>query len=314
MNKNLGRKKSRSYAMKGGAGPYEYESVPLTQNNPFTHFAVNSNDGKSYNFNIPEKTSGGFFSKTTTPAVNFTSFCELYQYYQANSPISCIQQQFLGKDGTRYKAPSFVDILGFILLLMGTQQNTGGTMNLDDSEFFKTLCNLLLLVVNKGPICEDQSGQLLMSLRLREEILKQIKKKFLPSFTIHEMVTLPITSLDKSQIDRLLGLFKKVLFFYKYDTLPLSNYLTFEIMSTTPDKAFRAFGASTTVDSEKFKNDIKEPSNKFRNNSKLYTNDALESGPGMVLGGRGRTRVNRSNKNRRSRTRRSRTRRTRRRY
>ena len=314
MKKNLGRKKSRSYAMKGGAGPYEYESVPLTQNNPFTHFAVNSNDGKSYNFNIPEKTSGGFFSKTTTPAVNFTSFCELYQYYQANSPISCIQQQFLGKDGTRYKAPSFVDILGFVLLLMGTQQNTGGTMNLDDSEFFKTLCNLLLLVVNKGPICEDQSGQLLMSLRLREEILKQIKKKILPSFTIHEMVTLPITSLDKSQIDRLLGLFKKVLFFYKYDTLPLSNYLTFEIMSTTPDKAFRAFGASTTVDSEKFKNDIKEPSNKFRNNSKLYTNDALESGPGMVLGGRGRTRVKRTNKNRRMRTRRSRTRRTTRRY
>ena len=151
-----------------------------------------------------------------------------------------------------------------------------------------------------------------MSLRLREEILKQINKKFLPSFTIHEMVTLPITSLDKYQIDRLLGLFKKVLFFYKYDTLPLSNYLTFEIMSTTPDKAFRAFGASTTIDSEKFKNEIKEPSNKFRNNSKLYTNAALESGPGMALGGRGRTRVKRSNKNIRMRTRRSRTRRTRR--
>ena len=112
MKKNLGRKKSRSYAMKGGAaGPYVYEGVPLTLDNPLTHFAVNSNDDGSYNFNIPEKKTGGFFSKTT-PAVNFTSFCELYQYYQANSPISCIQQQFLGKDGTtRYKAPSFVDIL-----------------------------------------------------------------------------------------------------------------------------------------------------------------------------------------------------------
>ena len=72
MKKNLGRKKSRSYAMKGGAGLYVYEGVRLALDNPYTHFAVNSNDDGSYNFNIPEKTTGSFFSKKTTPAFGTT--------------------------------------------------------------------------------------------------------------------------------------------------------------------------------------------------------------------------------------------------
>ena len=318
MKKNLGRKKSRSYAMKGGAaGPYVYEGVPLTLDNPYTHFAVNSNDDGSYNFNIPEKKTGGFFSKTT-PAVNFTRFCELYQYYQANSPISCIQQQFLGKDGTtRYKAPSFVDILGFILLLMGTEPNTAGGMNLHEDKFFKTSCNLLLLVMNRGPICEDQAGTLLMSYKLREEILLKQIQKFLPSFTIDQMTTLPITSLGKSQIDRLLEMFKKVLFFYRYNALPSAGYLTFERMSST-EQASRAFGPGETVDSVNFKTE--KDKSYFRNNEKLYRDYALsaalsgsQAGP-APLGGRGRTRVKRTNKNRRMRTRRSRTRRTTRKY
>ena len=319
MKKNLGRKKSRSYAMKGGAGPYAYEGVPLTLENPLTHFAVNSNDdGTSYNFNIPEKSTGGFFSRKTTPAVNFTSFCELYQYYVANSPISCVHQRFETKTRDELNAPSFVDILGFILLLMGTEPNTGGAMNLHDDKFFKPLCLSLLVAVNKGgPICQDQAGTLLMSYKLKELISIQIQK-LLPSFTTQQMTTLPITSLDKFQIDRLLGLFKKVLFFYRYNTLPSATYLTFEIMSTTADQASRAFGPSTTVDSEKFKEDKDKPY--FRNNERLYREYALsaalsgsQAGP-APLGGRGRTRVKRTNKNRRMRTRRSRTRRTTRKY
>ena len=316
MKKNLGRKKSRPYAMKGGAGPYVYEGVPLTPGNPYTHIAVNSN-GDAYNFNIPETKTGGFFSKTT-PAVNFTRFCELYQYYVANSPISCVNQRFEKKDNAAIKAPSFVDILGLILLLMGTEQNTGRTMNFNDEKFFKMVCLVLLMMVNKGPICDDQDGTLLMNHKLQEEILKQIKAFFLPSFTIDQMTTLPITSLDKSQIDRLLGLFKKVLFFYRYNALPSATYLTFEIMSTTADQAFRAFGPGVTLDSEKFNEDKDKAY--FRNNQMLYRKDtllaALEGAQArpMSLGGRGRTRVKRSNKNRRMRTRRSRTRRTRRRY
>jgi hypothetical protein len=317
MKKNLGRKKSRSYAMKGGAGPYVYEDeIQLTLDNPFTHFAVNSNDG-TYNFNIPEKKTGGLFSKKT-PAVNFTSFCELYQYYKENSPISCVHQWFESKDGKSYKAPSFVDILGIILLLMGAEKNAGGTtINSDKDAFLKITLLSSMLTLNKGPICEDQMGELLMSLPLQQAVLKQIQIHFLPTFQIHEMTTLPITSLNKFQIDRLLGLFKKALFFYRYSTLPTAGYLTFERMSTT-DKAFGAFGGQQTIDSEKFKED--KSKSYFMNNSKMYREDALQSalagvGPGhMALGGRRRTRVNRSNKNRRSRTRRSRTRRTTRRY
>jgi len=302
--------------MKGGAGPYAYEGVPLTLDNPLTHFAVNSNDDGTYNFNIPEKSTGGFFSKKT-PAVNFTSFCELYQYYVANSPISCVHQRFETKTGEVYKAPSFVDILGFILLLMGTEPNTGGTMNLHDGKFFKAICFSLLVAVNKGgPICQDQAGTLLMSYKLKELISKQINT-FLPSFTTQQMTTLPITSLDKIQIDRLLGLFKKVLFFYRYNTLPSASSLTFETMSST-EQALRAFGGQQTLDSVKFKEDKDKPY--FRNNQRLYRDDALSSalsgsqaGP-APLGGRGRTRVKRTNKNRRMRTRRSRTRRTTRKY
>ena len=316
MKKNLGRKKSRSYAMKGGAGPYDYEGNPLTLENPFTHIAINSNDG-SYNFNIPEKTTGSFFSKTTTPAVNFTSFCELYQYYVANSPISCVYQRFETKTGDALKAPSFVDILGFILLLMGT--DTGKTMNLSDDKFFQPICLSLLVAVNKGgPICQDQLGQLLMNQKLKEGILTQIQQKFVPSFPIDQMTTLPITRLDKFQIDKLLGLFKKVLFFYRYNTLPSESYLTFDVMSRTPEEALRAFGPGETADSEKFKKD--KDLSYFRNNEKLYRDYALsaalsgsQAGP-APLGGRGRTRVKRTNKNRRMRTRRSRTRRTTRKY
>jgi hypothetical protein len=301
--------------MKGGAGPYVYEDeIQLTLDNPFTHFAVNSNGDDTYNFNIPEKTTGSVFSKKTTPAVNFTSFCELYQYYLANSPISCVHQRFETRIGDVLKAPSFVDILGFILLLMGTEPNTGGVMNLQDDKFFKSLCLSLLLAVKEGPICQDQAGQLLMNHKLKELISKQIR---LTSFTIHEMTTLPITSLDKFQIDRLLGLFKKVLFFYRYNTLPTAGYLTFERMSTT-DKAFGAFGGRQTLDSEKFKED--KDKSYFRNNQRLYREDTLLAALSgtqaklMALGGRGKTRVKRTNKNRRMRTRRSRTRRTRRRY
>jgi len=314
MKKNLGRKKSRSYAMKGGAGPYMYEDVSLTLDNPFTHFAVNSNDDGSYNFNILEKTTGSFFSKKTTPAVNFTSFCQLYQYYKENSPISCVHQWFETKDGKSFKAPSFVDILGIILLLMGAEKNAGGTIRSDQDDFLKITLLSSMLTLNKGPICQDQIGELLMSLPLQQAVLTQIQKKFLPSFEIHQMTTLPITSLDKFQIDRLLGLFKKALFFYRYNALPSAGYLTFEIMSTTPEKAFGAFGPGETIDSKKFKDD--KSKSHFMNNSKLYREDALQSalagvGPGhMALGGRGRTRVKRINKNRR--TRRSRTRRMRR--
>ena len=310
MKKNLGRKKSRSYAMKGGAGPYVYE-VPLTLDNPYTHIAVNQTDDGKYNFNIPEKKTGSFFSKKTTPAVNFTSFCELYQYYKKESPISCVQQRYEKKDGGYLKAPSFVDILGLVLLLMGTAGN-GVVINLSDSEFLKNVCNLTLLILNKEPICQDQAGQLLISSTLKTYIARKITEKF----GAHEMVVLPIISLEKSQIDRLLGLFKKVLFFYKYNTLPSATYLTFDVMSRTPEEAYRAFGASTTLDSEKFKND---KSSQFRNNSKLYSEAVLQSAlsgteASMALGGRGRRRVKRTNKNRRMRTRTRRTRRTIRRY
>lgn len=261
-----------------------------------------------------------FFFQKTTPAVNFTSFCELYQYYVANSPISCVHQRFETKTG-ELKAPSFVDILGFILLLMGTEPNTGGpaggAMNLHDDKFFKPLCLSLLLAVKEGPICQDQLGQLLMNHKLKELISKQIQK-ILPSFTIHEMTTLPINRLDKFQIDRLLALFKKVLFFYRYNTLPSASYLTFEIMSTTPEKAFGAFGPGETLDSVKFKEDKDKAY--FRNNQMLYREDTLlaalsgaQARP-MSLGGRGRIRVKRTNKNRRMRTRRSRSRRTTRKY
>ena len=210
-------------------------------------------------------------------------------------------------------------ILGTILLLMGTERNAAGTMNLNDDKFFKPICLLLLLAVNKGgPICQDQLGQLLMNQKLKEGILTQIQQKFVPSFPIDQMTTLPITRLDKFQIDKLLGLFKKVLFFYRYNTLPSATYLTFDVMSRTPEEAYRAFGASSTPDSEKFKEDKDKPY--IRNNQRLYREDTLlealsgaQARP-MSLGGRGRTRVKRTNKNRRMRTRRSRSRRTTRKY
>ena len=312
MKKSLGRKKSRPYAMKGGAGPYVYEGESLILGNPFTHFAVNSNDDGTFNFNIPEKKTGGFFSKTT-PAVTFTSFCELYGYYKENSPISCVYQRFETKIGDALKAPSFVDILGFILLLMGTEPNTGGpaggAMNLHDDTFFKSVCLSLLLAVNQeGPICQDQIGQLLMNHKLKELISRQIQKS-MTTFTIHKMTTLPITSLVKPQIDRLLELFKKALFFYRYNTLPSVTYLTFKTMSTTAE-AFRAFGPGGTLDSVKFKEDKDKAY--FRNNQMLYREDTLLAALGgaqakpMPLGGRRRTRVKRTNKNRRMRTRRTR--------
>ena len=307
MKKTLGRKKSRPYAMKGGAGPYVYEGVSLTLDNQYTHFAVNYNDDGTYNFNIPEKN------------IRFTSFCQLYEYYQENSPISCVQQTYLTTTDSALKAPSFVDILGIVLLLMGAAEEQI-TINLSDIKFLKEVLLMSLLVLQKGPICQVQDGQLLMSDKLKINILAKIKTLcgLQTTFPIERLEILPITSLVQPQIDTLLGLFKKVLFFYKYNVvLSSSTDLTFEVMSGSYTKALGAFGATRTVASQEFKKNITNPTNQFRNNSLLYTNAALQSALAgvvgrMPLGGRRRTRVNRSNKNRRSRTRR--TRRTRRRY
>lgn len=274
MNKALGRKKSTSYEMKGGAGnPYEYEGVRLTPNNPLIHIGIYvSDDGKNYNFNIPASTTGSFFSKKTTPSENFSSFCELYQYYQTNIPISCVHQEFEMKTGGKMlKAPSFMDILGYALILVGTQERYM-SLNLEDSNLLKSIfLALLISVSDKGPICVNQSGQLVINYEFKNMLLKAINK-FYP-LQMEQMIVPDINRLNKSQVENMLRFFKRALFYYRYNTLPSSSGLTFESMSTT-DNAIRAFGAVSSVDFEKFKAD--RSLSYFIHNSGLYREDALE--------------------------------------
>lgn len=267
--RNLGRKKSRSYRMKGGAPtPYNYkdglvDTVSLFMNNPYTYFAVNDNGNGTYDFNIPG-------------VPNFTSFCQLYAYYKQNSPKSCVHQKYQVKDTETFRpAPSLIDILGLVLLLMGTKNGAIKTIPLDNDKFLKFAFIGLLSVVNRESVCLEQAGDLVVSSFLKEQMVKAlIGGKFVPSATIAQIDILPIGSLTKIEIDRLLGLFKQALFFYRYNTLPSIQYLTFQSMSTI-DQARRAFGPSGSTDLVKFDDDRNEPY--FIHNSMLYHDTLLKS-------------------------------------
>ena len=265
---NLGRKKSRSYRMKGGAPtPYNYNDGPvntviLHMNNPYTYFAVNDNGNGTYDFNIPG-------------VPNFTSFCQLYAYYKQNSPKSCVHQRYQVKDIETFRpAPSFIDILGLVLLLMGTKEGAIKTIPLENDKFLKFAFVGLLSVVNRESDCVKQAGDLVVSSFLKEQMVKALTGgKFVPSATVAEIDILPIGSLTKIQIDRLLGLFKQALFFYRYNTLPSINYLTFQSMMSSIDEAKRAFGPSGSTDLVKFDDDRNEPY--FIHNSMLYHDTLL---------------------------------------
>lgn len=263
---NLGRKKSRSYRMKGGAPtPYNYkdglvDTVILHMNNPYTYFAVNDNGNGTYDFNIPG-------------VPNFTSFCQLYAYYKQNSPKSCVHQGYQVKGTDNFRpAPSFIDILGLVLLLMGTNEGAIKTIPLENDKFLKFAFIGLLSVVNRESVCVKQAGDLVVSSFLKEQMVKALGK-FVPSATVAEIDILPIGSLTKIQIDRLLGLFKQALFFYRYNTLPSIKYLTFQSMMSSIDEAKRAFGPSGSTDILKFDDDRNEPY--FIHNSMLYHDTLL---------------------------------------
>ena len=265
---NLGRKKSRSYRMKGGAPtPYNYNdgrvnTVILDMNNPYTYFAVNDNGNGTYDFNIPG-------------VPNFTSFCQLYAYYKQNSPKSCVHQGYQVKDTDNFRpAPSFIDILGLVLLLMGTKEGAIKTIPLENDKFLKFAFIGLLSVVNRESVCLEQAGDLVVSSFLKEQMVKAlVGGKFVPSATVAEIDILPIGSLTKIQIDRLLGLFKQALFFYRYNTLPSIIYLTFQSMMSSIDEAKRAFSPSGSTDILKFDDDRNEPY--FIHNSMLYHDTLL---------------------------------------
>ena len=261
MKKNLGRKKSRSYAMKGGAGPYVYEGVRLALDNPYTHFAVNSNDDGSYNFNIPK-------------IKNFTSFCELYQYYQQYSPISCVHQEFTGKDGNRYKAPSFVDILGIALVLRKIQtSDRTRILSVNDKVLTEAFKMLSVIASGGQPLCWEEVGTLHINSYLQKKILEELQTR-LPSLDYQDVNFMSIESLSKLDIDAVLRLFKQAIFYYRYGVInsDASNLLTFERMLTPKDAKTLLTLDPAAI--QTFDNNSKQE-NWFSKIS-LYTNTPLE--------------------------------------
>lgn len=261
MKKNLGRKKSRSYAMKGGAGPYVYEGVALTLGNPYTHIAVNYNDDGTYNFNILEKN------------ITFTKFCELYHYYKENSAISCVHQNFIGPEMLN-RAPSFVDILGLALML--TKFTDDNILYIPDPVLKLFFVGLLLEASKHESICINEMGQLLVNPSFKQQMLKVIQLKFYKSFELEKVNLLPIGSLEKHQIDNILLFFKKALFFYRYGVINANTMksLTFaSMLSSTDDAAERALGLDDAAILQFRANKLKDS---FISNSRLYRRDKLE--------------------------------------
>ena len=261
MKKNLGRKKSRSYAMKGGAGLYVYEGVRLALDNPYTHFAVNSNDDGSYNFNIPK-------------IKNFTSFCELYQYYQQYSPISCVHQEFTGKDGHPYKAPSFVDILGIALVLRKIQtSDRTRILSVNDKVLTEAFKMLSVIASGGQPLCWEEVGTLRINSYLQKKILEELQTR-LPSLDYQDVNFMSIESLSKLHIDAVLRLFKQAIFYYRYGVInsDASNLLTFERMLTPKDAKTLLTLDPAAI--QTFDNNSKQE-NWFSKIS-LYTNTPLE--------------------------------------
>jgi len=229
-----GRRYRSRRSLKGGAqSPYNYEGTELTIDNPFTHIAVNQNDG-TYNFNIPEKKTG-FFSKS--PAVNFERFCELFQYYQQNNKISCIHQQYRAASGKMFMAPSFVDILAISLILVNVRNSYGGTLVTIDNDLLNAAFTCLLLMVNQPQqfICSDNLGTLLINNKLTNDLFVKKIQKIHPTFDTRYITTLPIGTISEMDINSVLKIFKQAIFYYRYGVVPLQP-ITFDNTST-PDKA-----------------------------------------------------------------------------
>ena len=268
MNKNLGRKKSRSYAMKGGAGPYVYEGVALTLDNQYTHFAVNYNDNGTYNFDIPERNK------------RFTSFCQLYEYYQENSPISCVHQEFTSKNIhgviTPYKSPSFVDILGIALVLRKIQKSNPTSMlsvNTDKKLLTPAFKTLTLIATVKRPLCWKENGTPHINNDLQTAIFEILHTRFSliePSYVDF----MSIESLSEIDINAVLRLFKQAIFYYRYGVINSDALLTFESMST-PAKAKTLLTLDSAA-SETFTKNSKEDEDNWVSKIRLYTTVPLE--------------------------------------
>lgn len=309
----VGRKKSKSYTMKGGAPtPYKYEGTDLTIGNPLTQIAINRNDDNRYDFNILGKK--GTFGIGSTPDVVFNSFCELFQYYRKNNPISCVQQRYMGGDGKPKNVPSFVDILGLSLVLLSIKESYSRAITIN----YKMLGNafsILFLMVNgvQGAtpnICEEQMGgsesMMYINNFLQSKLLKELQKE-LPSYEVQYITPMPITKLDESAIRSVLTYFKQALFFYKYGpSIVPPPTITFASMQT-PEDAFRALGFDATFEIERGQFEKNRSASNFAEKINLYTGaslkSALESAAGSARMGGGKRKRTTIKKTKRMRTR-----------
>jgi len=276
--KNVGKKKSKFYAMKGGAPlPLEYDGESLTEGNRFTHIAV-TQDGVNYNFDIPA-IEGGFISGVKAkPGVRFERFCDLFSYYQQNSPISCANQTFKSKVARFRIAPSLVEILGISLIIHKIISNNG---TIDITNLLTNAFVGLLLQVNSGEsICVNQSGDLVTNPNLKSSLLTSIKN-FYPGMKDLEEIEPPrITKFDKIDIVNILTYFKQALCFYRYNVIFYNGHiksLTFqEVFDET--EALRFLKRASDTAAQTF--EINQKEDYFTSNKFLYTEGRLRASEG----------------------------------
>lgn len=296
--------------MKGGAPtPFNYEGTVLTIDNPFTHIAINRGDDNKFNFNILGKK--GTFGFGSTPDVVFNNFCELFQYYKKNSPISCVHQKFLNNAGKTAISPSLVDILGLSLVLISIRNSYQKSINITNKFLEEAFLMLFLMVSGLAPntdICETPAGSESMYINqfLREKLLT-LTQKTIPSYDIQYITTIPINNLDEYDIRSVLTYFKQALFFYKYGpSIVPPREITFANMGT-PEAAQRVLELKfdeTAV--AQFNQNKTKPS--FAVKSNFYTDASLQSALSgsdvlsrQAMGGDGPKRMQRTRRTRRTR-------------
>lgn len=209
MRKPRMRTKSKSKSrrsLKGGSPqPYVYEGVELKEGNDLIQLAVTRMDDGTYTFNPIGQ--------------NFSNYCKLAEYYCSKKSLACVNSSIPSKSGEMLLYPSLIQLLGLSLIL--AHKNNVGTAlstSISDSDvrtiFLKTL----------------------QQLKISEPLFKSTTTGCI-SYDNSDFFK--ISSLNDLEVNAILTIMKKFMFFSKYIMVPVHflDLLTFNkiLYSDTTD-------------------------------------------------------------------------------
>ena len=235
-------KSRRGRSLKGGAPqPCVYEGTSLTEGNNLIQLAVTQMDG-TYTFNPMGQ--------------HCTNYCDLEKYYCDNKSLACVNSVYANRGGSKEMTyPSLIQLLGLSLVLAKSHKFDTPALSttITPEDISKTFIDTLSLLSAKNP---------LFNASMKGVCTTHDGKNFFE-----------ISGLTELEVNNILTIMKKLMFYSKYATVPDNNlnHLTFaKIFSTTTNDAI------VHVQNQKIFNQSIAASN-FGSKSKIYTPEQLRA-------------------------------------